>query len=116
MGFEPTTFCMASRRAGESAPLGEREKPLVAGKPLGPVRVGLAAFETKSETTGASVGGAGLVGHRPARRASARPIRDRVPTLWYAKRLAAEHMQLRRNGSGVSAGRVTSPAKASWRR
>ena len=35
MGFEPTTFCMASRRAGESAPLGERRKPLVAGNRWG---------------------------------------------------------------------------------
>jgi hypothetical protein len=30
-GFEPSTFCMASRRAGEPAALVEREKPLVPG-------------------------------------------------------------------------------------
>jgi hypothetical protein len=30
-GFEPSTFCMASRRAGQSAPLRERQNPLIAG-------------------------------------------------------------------------------------
>ncbi len=30
MGFEPTTFCMASRQAAELPPMGEPRKSLVA--------------------------------------------------------------------------------------
>jgi hypothetical protein len=63
----PSTFCMASRRAGESAPLRGAQKAARTGKPLGRVGVHLAAFGTPIGTTGASARGTGSLSSRQAR-------------------------------------------------
>jgi hypothetical protein len=109
-GVGHSTFCMASRRAGESAPLREREKPLVAGNRWGAsgcigLRLGqrLGPHEPPPRGTGS-------LRSRRARRAASLRTRTRVPTASYVGRLAAERAPVRRNGPREHGGLVVNDA------